>query len=443
MRRNKNLWLKCFALVMFTCAVQIVNGQEEESGDMEIFDLSLEQLLDLDVVDEKFQLYGYINSNFEKVFSIPSLENGVTVTQDDPKEWTPIKAFHLYGQGNIGKRVSVLFNLAGSQSGFEVRNAWGNFKIKDEFQIRVGRMYRKFGLYNEKLDQIPTFIGIEPPELFDSDHLFLSRTTDVMIHGTFLKDKLSYAITSGNAEAGPTKGVLPIGWDFRYKSLKQKLIIGTSGYQSSITNNLVTSTVGLGEGSAKGGVLPWMTGDRYNVIGLFVEKKIGKVLIQSEFWTSAHKALRDPASVLTIIQNNTLNRNQLSNFLGDSDSNNLTSISEDDVIINANYTSKTFYVRASYEIKSSIGQIIPYLFYDWMSNPELIQSKTYGGDNEAGLSDNGIFTKPSIGVFYKPIRPLAIKLDGSMHSQLFNGKRVNYPEIRIDFSFAFDAVRGF
>jgi hypothetical protein len=72
-----------------------------------------------------------------------------------------------------------------------------------------------------------------------------------------------------------------------------------------------------------------------------------------------------------------------------------------------------------------------------MSHPENIQNKQYGGDDEAGLADDGKFLKPSVGLVYRPIPTVAIKLDGSYHSQQFNGKQVMYPELRLDFSFAF------
>jgi hypothetical protein len=72
-----------------------------------------------------------------------------------------------------------------------------------------------------------------------------------------------------------------------------------------------------------------------------------------------------------------------------------------------------------------------------MSHPESIQNKTYGGDDEAGLADDGIFWKPSAGVVFRPLPNVAIKLDGSYHIQEYNGKKVSYPELRLDFSFAF------
>jgi hypothetical protein len=42
-----------------------------------------------------------------------------------------------------------------------------------------------------------------------------------------------------------------------------------------------------------------------------------------------------------------------------------------------------------------------------------------------------------VGLVYKPIPNVAIKLDGSYHVQQYNGKSVSYPELRLDFSFAF------
>src|SRR5690606_18780736 len=102
-----------------------------------------------------------------------------------------------------------------------------------------------------------------------------------------------------------------------------------------------------------------------------------------------------------------------------------------------NYTVQTWYVRAGYNLNTSIGQMVPYLFVDWMSHPENIRNKQFGGDDEAGLADDGTFWKPSIGIVYRPLPAVAIKLDGSYHSQKINNRQVTYPELRIDFSFAF------
>ena len=68
-----------------------------------------------------------------------------------------------------------------------------------------------------------------------------------------------------------------------------------------------------------------------------------------------------------------------------------------------------------------------------MSHPEAIQSKDFGGDDEARLADDGIFLEP----LFKPLPNVAIKLDGSYHIQQYMGKNVAYPELRLDFSFVF------
>jgi hypothetical protein len=428
------LILFCFSSSLFAQTDSVAVNRDD------LFDMSLEELLNLDLVDRDFYLYGYINSNLQKTFSYPGIAaDGTTRTANDPLEWSPVRNFHVYGKGNFTRKISYLFNLAGNEDLFEVRNAWGNFAFRDALQLRVGKMYRRFGLYNERLDQIPTFIGIEAPEMLDTDHLFLTRTTSFMVHGQFqnVKRIISYAVMSDNGEGGPRNAMIPVGWDLRYKSFTNSFIVGASGYTSSIDQTYSTSTVSLGEGSPKGGVLPWMTGDRFNVAGIFIEKKIGNILIQSEYYNASHQAMRDPESVLMIIQNANLNKAQRERFLMTNAEQPNEMITTDDVRRNVRYNVQTWYVRLGYNVQTSAGQFIPYLFLDWMSHPEAIQSKTFGGDDEAGLADDGIFWKPSAGLVYKPIANVAIKLDGSYHVQQYNGKTVSYPELRLDFSFAF------
>jgi hypothetical protein len=240
-----------------------------------------------------------------------------------------------------------------------------------------------------------------------------------------------------NGENGPQKNVIPLGWDLRYKSFTNSFIIGTSGYSSSINSTKSTSTVSLGEGSPEGGILPWMTGDRFVVAGVFFEKQIGRLLIQSEYYNAAHSAQRDPESVLTVIREAGINPYQRERFLQSNADQPDELLTADDVRTDATYNVQTWYIRLGYNIQADIGQFIPYLFLDWMSHPEDIQNKTFGGDDESGLADDGKFWKPSVGVVYKPIPNVAVKLDGSYHVQQYNGKRVSYPEIRLDFSFAF------
>jgi hypothetical protein len=406
----------------------------------DLFDLSLEELLKIDMVDKNFYLYGYINSNLQKTFNYPSIgSTGETKTETDPYEWDPVRNFHIYGKGNFTGKISYLFNLARNNDFLEIRNAYGNFGINDAFQIRVGKMYRKFGLYNERLDQIPTFIGIEAPEMLDADHLFLTRTTNLMVHGEFQNPRsvISYALMTDNGEGGPKKGVVSLGWDLRYKSYVNSFIIGASGYSSSVSNRNTTSTVDFASGSPRGGILPWMDGDRFNVMGVFLEKQIGKVLIQSEYYNAAHTAERNASMVLTLINEANINATQRERFLVSNQDQPNSFLTAFDVQRHVKYNVQTWYVRLGYNIQSSVGQFVPYLFLDWMSHPEVIQSKDFGGDDESGLADDGKFWKPSAGLVYRPVSNVAVKLDGSYHIQNFNGKSVSYPEIRLDFSFAF------
>jgi hypothetical protein len=406
----------------------------------DLFDMSLEELLQLDLVDRNFYLYGYINSNVQKTFNYPSVnDQGVVQRVSDPLEWTPVRNFHIYGKGNLSRKISYLFNLARTEDLLEIRNAWGNFAFKDALQLRVGKMYRKFGLYNERLDQIPTFIGIEAPEMLDTDHLFLTRTTSAMLHGQFMNAKrvISYAFMTDNGEGGPQKSMFPVGWDIRYKSLTNSFIVGASGYASSINSTKSVSTVSLGEGSPKGGILPWMRGDKFTVAGVYVEKQIGNLLIQTEYYNASHKAERDPEAVLSVINNANINTFQRNRLLQQNENQPNEDLTTADVRVNSNYNVQTWYVRLGYNIPTKVGQFIPYLFLDWMSHPEAIQNKDFGGDDEAGLSDDGIFWKPSAGLVFKPLPNVAVKLDGSYHIQQYMGKSVMYPELRLDFSFAF------
>jgi hypothetical protein len=260
-----------------------------------------------------------------------------------------------------------------------------------------------------------------------------------MIHGQFQNPRrvISYALMNDNGEGGASKNIVPLGWDLRYKSLTHSFIVGTSGYASSITNEKTTSTVALGDGSPQGGILPWMSGDRYTLAGVFLEKKIGDLILQTEYYNASHQALRDPAKTLTVIQEAGLNTMQRNRFLATNSEQPNENLTEADIQTSVSYNVQTWYIRLGYNIQSTAGQFIPYLFLDWMSHPESIQNKTYGGDDEAGLADDGIFWKPSAGLVYKPLPNVAIKLDGSYHIQEYLGKKVSYPELRLDFSFAF------
>ena len=137
-----------------------------------------------------------------------------------------------------------------------------------------------------------------------------------MLHGQFMNAKrvVSYALMTDNGEGGPQKSIFPVGWDIRYKSLTNSFIIGASGYSSSISDAKTTSAVSLGEGSPKGGILPWMSGDKFTVAGVYLEKQIGNLLIQTEYYNASHNAERDAEAVLSVIQNANINAFQRERF---------------------------------------------------------------------------------------------------------------------------------
>jgi hypothetical protein len=62
-------------------------------------------------------------------------------------------------------------------------------------------------------------------------------------------------------------------------------------------------------------------------------------------------------------------------------------------------------------------------------------NKDLGGDAEAGLSDDGRFTKQTLGLVYRPINTVALKVDSSNHSQKVGGTYKNYVEGRFSYSY--------
>ncbi len=382
---------------------------------------------------DKVNIYGYLSWRVEKVFDEPSIENGETVTNDAPREIT-IPSFNLMMQAKVDDKSKVFINLDG-QDGEDVTvaNVWGEYRINSLLNIRLGRSYRRFGLYNEILDAVPTYIGIEPPELFDGDHLILSRDTLAIVHG--LKPigdgEFRYSFSIDNGEGGPSEDDnLPIGYDLRYEWGLGDYVIGTSGYTSG---GETTSDVSVGEGSPDTGVLPWMAADDFSVFGLYAQFQLNNLTLQMAYWEASHEATRDPESVVTVVENAGINAAQRARFLIDPNGPNTVA----NVDTNGDYDITTWYFRAGYSFQTQHGQIQPYFQWDFYENPETIQNKDFGGDNEAGLADDGKFTKPTIGVIFRPSPQLAAKLDFSTHLQEFNGSDESYPEIRFDVSYIF------
>ena len=276
------------------------------------------------------------------------------------------------------------------------------------------------------------------PELFDADHLLVPRLTSFVLHGDIATPKAtySYSLCTDNGENGPSEDVTPLGWDVRAK-IHQKAVVGLSGYFSNLGEAGVSSDVAVGDGSPSGGAMPWVSSDKYTVYGGFTEVQIKNWLIKAAYYQADHKVVRDPASVLAVANSTDLNTHQRENFFGDQAGLATDALTEADVVQNANYTVTTGYVQLGYFIYTQHGTFGPYAFLDWMNQPETIQKKTYGGDNESGLADDGKFVKYTLGLSYKPVDRVAIKLDHSAHYQKFNGKTESYPEFRLDFSYLF------
>ncbi len=438
---DKNKSLMAVALILVLLAPGGIFAQEAEvetaePRDRDLIGITLEELLALDYesgLTGGISIYGYMSTRLEQViYELSVDENGETETTTPPYEWD-LPYVHIFMRAPLSQNIEAFVNLASQD--LEVRNAWGNIKIKDGFQLRFGKQYRTFGLFNEKLDEVPTYLGIEPPELFDSDHLMLSRTTMFTVHGDILsgKNTYSYHLTTDNGEGGPQNGVIPLGWDIRAK-ISGLALVGASGYFSSIGDSYPSSGT---TGPSKTGILPWIENDDYQVFGGFIETQVKNLLIKAAYWQANHTAQRCPDCVLEIVREAGINEQQRERFLGENADKPDDSLTVDDVVVDVEYTIRTGYIRFGYFMYTKAGTFVPFVFFDWMEHPETIANKDFGGDNEAGISDDGIFYKLTIGLVYKPIEKVAFKLDGSTHIQKFNGQTEQYPEIRFDVSFLF------
>ena len=376
---------------------------------------------------------GYFSTRYEKQFETKA--DSKVIEEAGPAEWTS-PFFNIMFQHRLDNHFRAFINLNGSDAGnIDVRNYWAEYSWNNYLQVRLGKIYRKFGLYNEILDAVPTYYGIEPPELFDGDHLMISRTTTLMVNGNLSlgNGTLNYSFSTDNGEGGSVKEVFPLGYDVNYAFSGGNVVIGTSGYTS---NGDAVPDKGVGSGSPKSGVLPWMSLDNFNVLGGYIELRVENLLIQSEYWQSSHTAHRDPGSVLTLVSEAGINSTQRARFLANPSKAD-AQLTESDVVQDVEFDIKTWYVRAGYSFYTEAGEIGPYLQWDWYNNPETIAKKTYGGDNEAGAADDGIFNKSTVGILYRPVPEVAVKLDQSFHFYKLNGQDVNYPEVRFDVSYIF------
>ncbi|MDK9698957.1 MAG: hypothetical protein OEM52_02235, partial [bacterium] len=246
--------------------------------------------------------YGYFSAIYEDTGKMPDDSN-------DPGEFG-IPHLNLMFQSTISNDFRTYLNLfADGAEAVEIRNVWGEYTYRDYLKFRVGKLYRPFDLFNEKLDALPTHNCIEPPELFDKDHLMIPRVGDFMVHGThpLAGHLMKYSFTTGNNEV--VSSSKPVSWDLNYNP--GNILIGTSGYYA---NEKAGSPVALGDGAPTGGILPWMKSDKYMVLGGYVQAKWENLLVQAAYWTADHKAIRDTALVRTLSTSTYLNADQQKRF---------------------------------------------------------------------------------------------------------------------------------
>lgn len=392
-----------------------------------------------DAVTEVFdtRLYGYIDAHVEKVADTPSGVSaaGATEYQTHPLEFDVLE-LHVMVQGTILTRFRYFLNLVGSAAGsptgdarVAVRNAWLEASIfGDALKARLGKTYRRFGLYNELLDAVPTFIGIEAPELFDRDHLLLTRTTNAMLHGRVhvrLGD-LIWSVTTGADERASHQ--VPLGLDLRLAA-DVGLTLGSSFYWSG---GDAAPSRAVGEGPPAGGVASWMARDEYYVVGGYAQWLARGLTLQAEYWRAHHDATRSEAGTRALAGADLL-PTQLERYFDGGDPS--SGLRDRDV----RYEVQTFYVRAGYDVALGDTPVLtPYVQLDYYANPETIGAQAFGGDGEAGNTDDGEFWKFTVGAVFRPVAPVALKLDVSGHLQTFNGKSEFYPELRLSLSYLWE-----
>ena len=100
---------------------------------------------------QELNMYGYFSWRYEKVFSEPGFDGGQIGKSTAPRELS-MPSFNLMLQHQIAPRFTAFANLSGAGGAMEVRNLWGEHTFSQKVNVRLGKVYRKFGLYNEILD---------------------------------------------------------------------------------------------------------------------------------------------------------------------------------------------------------------------------------------------------------------------------------------------------
>lgn len=371
-------------------------------------------------------IYGYIDTQYSSMAVLTGLNDmQETMVRKLFREQKPryFMNLNLMLQGQIAQRYHWFINLGAEKIGdptegdfpIGVRNAWVEAPLyRDSLVLRVGKTYRRFGLYNEILDAAPTFADIEPPSWLVAGQLLLTRTTNVMLHGSILngEDQLVYTVNTGRDETA--HGDVPVGGDVRYV-FGDKAILGSSYYWS---NDSVPSRA-IGDGQPEGGVKDWMTHDEYMVYGGYGQLTLGSFLWQAEYWRADHDAQRNPEAMLAIASKAPLNMRRRQRFF-----NGAMAPTAADVNVDAEYAVQTAWTRFAYEFDlGSPGAVTPYLHLGWYSDPETVGPPALGG-NEASLADDGVFFRSVVGFVYRPVPQVAFKAELNPHYQTVADKTV-------------------
>lgn len=398
------------------------------------------------------RLYGFIEERVNATFGEPNGQTSATgrALRSDNELDMSLPGFHLMGQGSLYSRFRYYFNLTTSPKediddptrdvGLGLRNAWVEASLfGDYLNLRAGKLYRRFGLYNEILDTAPSFIGVELPVVFGVNRPMLTRTTNAMLHGkiSFDESTISYAATVGKDEISPADDVFSPGFDVNY-DYDSLIVVGTSYYT---TAGVGTPHLAPGEGSPAGAIAPWLASDRYQVYGGYARVTPGNFLLHAEAWFSPHVSTRDPARVLATA----------AGAEGFSDANRarmgvpLTSPTEGAVITDARYTYSTINVRAAYTFTLGGGadpvEITPFVNWEYVRNTESIADENFGGDGEPGHSTRGIMLHNRVGCVVKPIPQVAIKTEATHAMYAFDNAWVSNAELWLSLSYQFELAR--
>jgi len=390
---------------------------------------------------DDLNVYGYFSTNYEKGFNEAEGLDGENkmITKNSPGEFE-YASFNLMMQQSFEEKYSIFINMkAENGEKIELQNFWGEYAYNQYINLRIGKIYRKFGLYNEILDAVPTYYGVEAPEIFMKGHLLLSRTTSFMIYGVadMFGGNLNYSLTTGNGESMSVAGNVPLGFDLNYSNSILKF--GTSGY---ISGSEQVSDIKIDNGIkpnalSENGVLAWMDSDDFQVFGGYFELNKSGFTFQAAYWFSPHTAIRNATSTLALINNTNINENQRKRFVKDaSEFKSNSELTTDDIDTDGSYDVSTYYVLLAYAFDTDMGEIAPYLRIQNYQNPEAIADRGWGG-NEAGVSDNGTANLFAGGFIYRPVFQLAFKAEGTLVDYKYFGNASKEIDMRLSLSYTF------